>query len=117
MPVYHQMGHQSDNLLLDPELQGYAGAILSPVNYDLNTLVKTVSRYRATGNYEAIFDWMRHTAATRFDSRGVGASEACKAALLGHGPRSVTGGYIHVSIEEKRAAIMQAENEMLKRAA
>ena len=63
------------------------------------------------------FHWMRHTAATRFDSRGVGASEACKAALLGHGPRSVTGGYIHVSIEEKRAAIMQAENEMLKRAA
>lgn len=56
MPVYHQMGHQSDNLLLDSQLQSYAGAILSPVNYDLATMSKTVNRYRANGNPEAIFD-------------------------------------------------------------
>lgn len=56
MPVYHQMGHQSDNLLLDPHLKSYAGAILSPVNYDLANMTKTVNRYRATGNHETIFD-------------------------------------------------------------
>jgi integrase len=61
--------------------------------------------------------WMRHTAATRLDSRQVRASEACKAAILGHGPRSVTGGYIHVPIDEKREALTRAEVEMLKRAA
>jgi integrase len=60
---------------------------------------------------------MRHTAATRLDSRQVRASEACKAAILGHGPRSVTGGYIHVPIDEKREALTRAEVEMLKRAA
>lgn len=63
------------------------------------------------------FHWLRHTAATRLDSAHVGASEACKAAILGHGPRSVTGGYIHVTIEEKRDAIIRAEAEMLRRAA
>ena len=32
MAVYHQMGHDSYNLLAESELDGYAGAILSPVN-------------------------------------------------------------------------------------
>lgn len=34
MPAYHQMGHDSENLLWAPELGQYRGAILSPVNYD-----------------------------------------------------------------------------------
>ena len=38
-------------------------------------------------------------------------------AILGHGPASVTGGYIHVSLEEKRAALIRSEAEMLHRAA
>src|SRR5687768_15124772 len=33
MPAYQQMGHQSENLLFEPDLSAYAGAILSPVNY------------------------------------------------------------------------------------
>lgn len=63
------------------------------------------------------FHWMRHTAATRLDARSVGASESCKAAILGHSPKSVTGGYIHVPIEEMRAALVSAEAEMLRKAA
>lgn len=57
------------------------------------------------------FHWMRHTAATRLDAKSVGASESCKAAILGHSPKSVTGGYIHVPIEEMRAALVSAEAE------
>jgi hypothetical protein len=33
MGAYHQMGHHSENLLEEPELAAYRGAILSPVNY------------------------------------------------------------------------------------
>ncbi len=32
MPAYHQMGHDSTNLLAEPQLNHYKGAILSPVN-------------------------------------------------------------------------------------
>jgi len=59
------------------------------------------------------FHRLRHTAATRLDS--IKATEACKAAILGHGPASVTGGYIHVSLDDKRAALLESEREMLKR--
>ena len=34
MPAFHQMGHDSENLLWAEELAQYRGAILSPVNYD-----------------------------------------------------------------------------------
>lgn len=60
---------------------------------------------------------LRHTAATRLDSGAVRASEACKMAILGHGPANVTGGYIHVSLDEKRDALIRSEAEMLRRAA
>ena len=33
MAAYHQIGHQSDNLLTAEHLQKYAGWLLSPVNY------------------------------------------------------------------------------------
>lgn len=33
MSVYHQLGHDSVNLLREPGLSVYAGAVLSPVNY------------------------------------------------------------------------------------
>jgi integrase len=59
------------------------------------------------------FHILRHTAATRLDE--VGASEAVKAAVLGHGPRSVTGGYVHASPEEMRTAIERVEERLLKR--
>lgn len=34
IPAYHQIGHHSENLIFEPELAGFHGAILSPVNYD-----------------------------------------------------------------------------------
>jgi len=33
MPVFHQMGHHSNNLVDLPEMSAYAGAIFSPINY------------------------------------------------------------------------------------
>ena len=44
MPAYHQMGHDSRNLLTDTNLlTEYAGAVLSPVNYNEETTSEIVS--------------------------------------------------------------------------
>jgi hypothetical protein len=56
MGAYHQMGYQSDNLLLEPELSGFYGVVLSPVNYaeeELQTVLEPI-RYRRT--YDIVFD-------------------------------------------------------------
>lgn len=55
MPVYHQMGHQSRNLLYEPQLQDYAGAILSPVNNDRQTVSQIIDDFQAP-DFETIFD-------------------------------------------------------------
>lgn len=54
MSVYHQMGHHSENLLRDPELSVYRGAILSPVNYTLQDVVEQVAS--APAGFDTIFD-------------------------------------------------------------
>lgn len=56
MSVYHQMGHQSENLLSEPKLDRYAGAILSPVNFDEPSMCRQVAGYRRNPAAEAIFD-------------------------------------------------------------
>lgn len=58
MPAYHQMGHDSENLLFEPELGGYAGAILSPVNYNPEKTARQVARCReALGeDFDLVFD-------------------------------------------------------------
>lgn len=56
MSVYHQMGHQSYNLISCPELSGYKGAILSPVNFDQNGILKIINDLRENENFETIFD-------------------------------------------------------------
>ncbi len=33
MAAFHQIGHGSEGMLFEPELQGFRGAIVSPVNY------------------------------------------------------------------------------------
>lgn len=58
---------------------------------------------------------LRHTAASRLDA--VGASPAVTAAILGHGPGSVTASYIHPSINSLLDALLSSEREMLRRAA
>lgn len=56
MPVYHQMGNDSINLVFEEGLRGYRGAILSPVNCDKKGTAKFVTRMRAMANFEIIFD-------------------------------------------------------------
>jgi len=54
--VYHQMGHDSINLVNEPNLSNYSGAILSPVNYDEEKIIAQVKSMREKENFEAIFD-------------------------------------------------------------
>ena len=56
MPVYHQMGHHSENLLLVPELNRYAGAILSPVNYAENEIADQIRLAERIGEFECLLD-------------------------------------------------------------
>ena len=56
MGAYHQMGHHSQNLLSEPGLAGYRGAILSPVNYRQDDVVSQIRRSRAHQRFETIFD-------------------------------------------------------------
>lgn len=56
MPVYHQMGHHSENLLHAPELAAYRGAILSPVNYQRSDVVTQIEEARERGHFETLFD-------------------------------------------------------------
>ena len=52
MSAYHQMGHDSSNLLV---VSGYAGAIISPVNEVEADVVEFVKEHRREG-FEFIFD-------------------------------------------------------------
>lgn len=54
MTAYQQMGHHADNLLGDPLLSGYAGAILSPVNYRMTDVARQISQHAQ--NLDLVFD-------------------------------------------------------------
>jgi hypothetical protein len=56
MSAYHQMGHDSENLLWTEELAQYRGAILSPVNYDQVKVAAQIEWARERDDFEAIFD-------------------------------------------------------------
>jgi hypothetical protein len=56
MPVYHQMGHDSENLLHSEGLGMYRGAILSPVNYRQDKIIGQIARARTEPGFETIFD-------------------------------------------------------------
>jgi hypothetical protein len=56
MPAYHQMGHDSENLLWTEELNEYRGAILSPVNYAISKTAAQTEWARSHVNFETIFD-------------------------------------------------------------
>ena len=53
MPAYHQMGHDSQNLL--GEVSGFGGAIISPVN-EVEAGVSAMVSSRSSNAYEFIFD-------------------------------------------------------------
>ncbi len=56
MSAYHQMGHDSENLLWTEQLAQYRGAILSPVNYDQGKVAAQIEWARARNGFETIFD-------------------------------------------------------------
>jgi hypothetical protein len=56
MSAYHQMGHDSENLLSEEGLRAYRGAILSPVNYNVAKIVAQVQWARQQEGYATIFD-------------------------------------------------------------
>lgn len=56
MPAYQQMGHQSDNLIAEPRLGDYAGAILSPVNYSADQVSVQLADVRGRQGFEAVMD-------------------------------------------------------------
>lgn len=57
MGAFHQMGHDSRNLLFEPELGGFRGAILSPINYERPQIQGQIAEAREIGRgFEMIFD-------------------------------------------------------------
>lgn len=57
MPAYHQMGHDSWNLIDEPGLQGFGGIILSPVNCTPEqTAVRLEQLGRARVNMDVVLD-------------------------------------------------------------
>lgn len=56
MSAFHQMGHDSENLLRVPELSAFRGAILSPVNYNEAKVLSQVTKLRESPEMESWFD-------------------------------------------------------------
>ena len=56
MGAYHQMGHDTQNLVGVDSLEEFAGVILSPVNRTQEELKKDVANFRDTGPVDVIFD-------------------------------------------------------------
>jgi hypothetical protein len=57
MAAFHQMGHDSKNLILEEDdLVAYRGAILSPVNEVPTKMAELMAKLKATPSFETIFD-------------------------------------------------------------
>lgn len=56
MAVFHQVGHNSENLLYDAELARFGGAILSPLNYEPGAVGLQIERLKDRENFVTIFD-------------------------------------------------------------
>lgn len=56
MSVYHQMGHHSENLISAEHLDGFRGAILSPVNYNQQNIQQQLELCAGIDNFDTIFD-------------------------------------------------------------
>jgi hypothetical protein len=57
MGAFHQVGHDSENLIFDQGLAGFSGAILSPVNYSpSDTKVQVVRASKEQHQFEKWFD-------------------------------------------------------------
>lgn len=57
MSAYHQMGHDSESMILEPELNRFKGVILSPVNYNPGSTIDQCKRFRKErGDLDIVFD-------------------------------------------------------------
>jgi hypothetical protein len=56
MAAYLQMGHDSENLVAVPGLEGFSGLVLSSVNRSEGELSKHISAFRQKGNYDLVLD-------------------------------------------------------------
>jgi hypothetical protein len=56
MSVYHQMGHDSTNLLQIQALDIFKGAIISPVNMTHEETYNLVNNWKGSKNFEFVFD-------------------------------------------------------------
>lgn len=56
MASYHQMGHDSENLLLADGLGAYRGATLSPVNYSREKVAAQIEWARGIADFRTVFD-------------------------------------------------------------
>jgi len=57
MSAFHQIGHDSEKMLFEPDLQAFRGAILSPVNYEPGDTASLATRAREDlSNFDLWFD-------------------------------------------------------------
>jgi hypothetical protein len=60
MPVFHQIGHDSENLLSIPELDRFAGAILSPLNYTSDETQQQIADLKKSGKVAILDPYLYH---------------------------------------------------------
>ena len=56
MAAYLQMGHDSENLVGVPGLEGFAGLVLSPVNRSEGELSRHIPSFRKKGDFDVVLD-------------------------------------------------------------
>jgi hypothetical protein len=56
MSAYMQMGHDTENLVGEQDLDEFVGIVLSPVNRDAPTLAENIQIFRARGHYDIVLD-------------------------------------------------------------
>ena len=56
MPAFHQIGHDSENLLFEKGLDRFAGAILSPLNYSPTEVAAQLEKLKDREGFTTIFD-------------------------------------------------------------
>lgn len=56
MSAYFQMGHDTENLIGETDLNEFKGIILSPVNRTPDDLRRNIPVFRETGDFDIIFD-------------------------------------------------------------
>lgn len=56
MTAYLQLGHDSENLVAEKDLDEFGGIILSPINRDPESLEKNVTSFKQKGKFDIVFD-------------------------------------------------------------